>query len=233
MGDRQIAQMCKFIKQEAKEKANEIKIKTNHDFNKEYQLKVLNAKRKIDAAFTVKMDRLDSDKKVERSKAVGAARREKGVCAHELVQKVKDDALNHLKQQIASNASGYEKLMTQILVESITKLNEKNITVECLPRDTELVTKLLPVALTAYKEKVQAQHKEDPMKYQTQLEISKSCSISLDGSRPLSEKSYIGGVKCVGLNGRIVCDNTLNTRLELAAEALLPTIRSSLFPQLV
>ena len=69
--------MCKFIKQEAKEKANEIKIKTNHDFNKEYQLKVLNAKRKIDAAFTVKMDRLDSDKKVERSKAVGAARREK------------------------------------------------------------------------------------------------------------------------------------------------------------
>ena len=40
MGDRQIAQMCKFIKQEAKEKANEIAIKTNHDFNKEKQLKV-------------------------------------------------------------------------------------------------------------------------------------------------------------------------------------------------
>ncbi len=232
MGDRQIAQMCKFIKQEAKEKANEIAIKTNHDFNKEKQLKVLNAKKKIDAAFASKMERLDSDKKVERSKAVGATRRKKGICAHELVQKVKDDALNHLEQQIKSNPSGYEKLMTQILVESITKLNEVNITVECLPRDAALVTKLLATALAAYKEAVKAQHKEDPIKYETQLAVSGKCSVSLDSSRPLSEKSYIGGVKCVGLNGRIVCDNTLNTRLSLATEALLPTIRSNLFPQL-
>eukprot|EP00943_MAST-04B_sp_MAST-4B-sp1_P005626 g5626.t1 len=232
MGDRQIAQMCKFIKQEAKEKANEIAIKTNHDFNKEKQLKVLNAKKKIDAAFASKMERLDSDKKVERSKAVGATRRKKGICAHELVQKVKDDALTNLEQQIKSNPSGYEKLMTQILVESITKLNEVHITVECLPRDAALVTKLIPASLSAYKEAVKAQHKEDPTKYETQLATSGKCSVSLDSSRPLSEKLYIGGVKCVGLNGRIVCDNTLNTRLALATEALLPTIRSTLFPQL-
>ena len=67
MGDKQIQQVCKFILQEAKEKANEIAIKTNHDFNKEKQLKVLSAKKKIDAQFAAKMERLDSDKKVERS----------------------------------------------------------------------------------------------------------------------------------------------------------------------
>ena len=84
----------------------------------------MNAKKKFDAAFTLKMERLDSDKKVERSKAVGAARRKKGVKAHELVQKVKDDALKSLQQQIKSNPSGYEKLLTQVLVEMNTQKSD-------------------------------------------------------------------------------------------------------------
>ena len=47
-GSRQIEQMCKFILQEANEKANEIRIKTEHDFHKDKQLRVIAANKKTD-----------------------------------------------------------------------------------------------------------------------------------------------------------------------------------------
>jgi len=58
--------MCKFILQEAKEKANEIRIKTEHDFHKDKQLRVIAANQKTDAAFEQQKIQLESDKKVGR-----------------------------------------------------------------------------------------------------------------------------------------------------------------------
>ena len=40
-----------------------------------------------------------------------------------------------------------------------------------------------------------------------------------------------GGVVLAGAGGRIVCDNTLDARLELAFEGLLPVINHTLFPK--
>ena len=63
-GSRQIEQMCKFILQEANEKANEIRIKTEHDFHKDKQLRVIAANKKTDEAFEKRKIQLESDKKV-------------------------------------------------------------------------------------------------------------------------------------------------------------------------
>ena len=38
-----------------------------------------------------------------------------------------------------------------------------------------------------------------------------------------------GGVVLASNNGRIVCDNTLDRRLELAYEGLLPQVRGQMF----
>ena len=61
---RQIEQMCKFILQEANEKVNEIRIKTEHDFHKDKQLRVIAANQKTDEEFEKKKVQLESDKKV-------------------------------------------------------------------------------------------------------------------------------------------------------------------------
>lgn len=50
----QIRQMANFILQEAHEKANEINIKTEHDFNLEKQMLVHNAKLKIQEEYAQK-----------------------------------------------------------------------------------------------------------------------------------------------------------------------------------
>ena len=64
---RQIDQMCRFILQEAQEKAQEIMIKTDHDCMRNKQLEVLKANKVTDAKFEERLLQLDADKKVLRS----------------------------------------------------------------------------------------------------------------------------------------------------------------------
>ena len=62
--DRQIKQMVNFILQEAQEKANEIRIKTEHDFNLEKQMLVHNAKLKIQEEFSRKEKEREINKRM-------------------------------------------------------------------------------------------------------------------------------------------------------------------------
>jgi len=64
-------------------------------------------------------------------------------------------------------------------------------------------------------------------------------AVSVDASHPLpavyddktGEKCY-GGVAVSNQDRTIVCQNTLNARLEIAAEASLPQIKELLFPEM-
>ncbi|MGK3747161.1 MAG: V-type H+-transporting ATPase subunit E, partial [Bacillariaceae sp.] len=51
-----------------------------------------------------------------------------------------------------------------------------------------------------------------------------------DNSMDLVETTH-GGILMTALNGKIVCDNTMSTRLTLVYEELLPSIRAILFPE--
>lgn len=82
---RQIKQMVNFIMQEAHEKVNEIRIKTEHDFNLEKQMLVHNGKIKIQEEYTQKEKDLEIQQRVQRSTAVGAARVKKMKARHELL----------------------------------------------------------------------------------------------------------------------------------------------------
>jgi V-type H+-transporting ATPase subunit E len=82
---RQIKQMVNFIMQEAHEKVNEIRIKTEHDFNLEKQMLVHNGKIKIQEEYTQKEKDLEIQQRVQRSSAVGAARVKKMKSRHELL----------------------------------------------------------------------------------------------------------------------------------------------------
>ena len=54
---------------------------------------------------------------------------------------------------------------------------------------------------------------------------------TIDDGAPLPD-AMVGGVRLVGDNGRIVCDNTLRTRLDICIEEQLPAVRASLFPSM-
>ena len=94
---RQIRQMVNFIMQEAHEKVNEIKIKTEHDFTLERQNLVHHGKIKIQEEYAQKEKDLEIQQRVSRSNAIGESRVKKMKARDDLLQKLKKEALERLE----------------------------------------------------------------------------------------------------------------------------------------
>jgi V-type H+-transporting ATPase subunit E len=68
------------------------------------------------------------------------------------------------------------------------------------------------------------------MKRESGVTLKPDVTLNMDRSKDLDEKTY-GGVLLTALGGKIVCDNTMASRLNLVYEELLPSIRAILFPE--
>ena len=136
---RQIDQMCRFILQEAQEKAQEIMIKTDHDCMRNKQLEVLKANKVTDAKFEERLLQLDADKKVLRSQAVARARRQKGECAHILVDQVEALALSKIKEQVQRQPEAYRTLLGKMITEALVQLDEEFVSIECVKGEEAIV----------------------------------------------------------------------------------------------
>ena len=73
-GPQQIRQMVNFILQEAHEKANEIRVKTEHDFNVEKQTLIHAARQRLNEEYAQKEREREVQQRIAKSTAVGDAR---------------------------------------------------------------------------------------------------------------------------------------------------------------
>ena len=61
-------------------------------------------------------------------------------------------------------------------------------------------------------------------------EIAKvTCRVNKDAAKHLPDHACCGGITVTACHGRIVCDNTLDARIQLCYEELLPQIRHELW----
>ena len=164
-----------------------------------------------------------------KSKAVADSRKKKGETANDLVREVHAHALQMLAANVKANAAGYKQLLVKLMCEGLVQVDEPVVTVECLASEADLISGLCADALQQYKETVSAQFQSDKVKFATQYRTSQSCQITISDRAPLPE-AFVGGVRLVGDNGRIVCDNTLRARLDICVEEQLPAVRAALFP---
>ena len=208
-----------FILQEAHEKANEIRVKTEHDFNLEKQTIVHEAKLSIQEDFKKMEKDREVQERIARSSEIGQCRIKK--------MKVRDDLLRNLLeeggQKLATVARGqnYPQLLQKLIVQGLIKIEENDVTVYCTQKDLPTVKKVLPAAVKEYVTLIERE---------AGVRLSPNVSLNQDGARHLPESSY-GGVSLTALNGRIVCDNTMESRLGLVYSELLPSIRAILFPE--
>ena len=56
------------------------------------------------------------------------------------------------------------------------------------------------------------------------------CLLEIDTTKALLPETDCGGVILISKDGRIVSNNTISSKLDLAYEQLLPDIRALLFP---
>eukprot|EP00286_Rhodomonas_abbreviata_P001388 CAMPEP_0181288326 /NCGR_PEP_ID=MMETSP1101-20121128/273_1 /TAXON_ID=46948 /ORGANISM="Rhodomonas abbreviata, Strain Caron Lab Isolate" /LENGTH=221 /DNA_ID=CAMNT_0023392441 /DNA_START=40 /DNA_END=705 /DNA_ORIENTATION=+ len=213
---KQIKQMVNFIMQEAHEKVNEIRIKTDHDFNLEKQNLVHNGKLKVQEEYAQKEKDLDVEQRVSRSAAVGAARIKKMKARDELLEKLKQETMDELDAYCKS--SGNSELIRNLIVQGLVKIEEDDVEIFARAEDRALVNAVLPDAIADFKYKMAAADRQAVPKV----------TVS---TTPLPNKMCRGGIVLTGLSGKIVLNQTIDERLQIAYSDMMPSVRHGLFAE--
>lgn len=104
------------------------------------------------------------------------------------------------------------------------KLLEKELLIKCRREDVNLLRQLIPECEREFVEIMQREASNSGIEYKTKLTL-------VDSEFLTGEAAEAGGMVLTSLDKRIVCNNTLQSRLDLCFEELLPVIRKMLFPQ--
>jgi len=214
---KQLKQMVSFILKEANEKAEEIKVKANEEFNIEKQ-RLLQAERvKILKDFEKKNKQVEVQKKIAYSNELNQARLRSLKAREDAVTRVIADAYRRLTT--ISSSPDYENLLVVLIVQALIKLEEPAASVLCREEDERLVKSDIPKAIQQYRELTARDVK-------LTLSTQRINPVSFEG---LETPSCAGGVVLSAQDGKILCNNTLEQRLQTSFEQLLPTIRTILF----
>lgn len=213
----QIHQMVQFIHQEAKEKAAEIKLKADEEFNISKLRLVEQEKAKIRAEYEAKEKQVEVQKRITQSNETRAGRLKTLTARDDAMKGLLDDA----SVQLSTLASGskYAALLEGLLKEALIQLADQKVSVKGIVGQDAAVKAAITPATKAFKDWASA-NKEYGPDWAAGISVTfESCSL----------KEGVGGVEVVGFGGKINLVNTLTSRLMLAYETRLPQLRSALF----
>ncbi|KAF2017205.1 ATPase, V1/A1 complex, subunit E [Aaosphaeria arxii CBS 175.79] len=214
MSDDQVAgelkKMTAFIRQEALEKANEIRLKADEEFAIEKSKLVRQETSAIDTSYEKKFKQASMSQQITRSTVANKTRLRILSSRQELLDQLFEDAGKKVKD-VSKDKSKYQGILKNLILEGAYALNEDKIQVKARKGDYDVVKKAIEEAQTEYKKKA-----------------GKATAITIDESDPLPAESA-GGVFVVGTGGRIDINNTFEERLRLLETDALPSIRVTLF----
>jgi V-type H+-transporting ATPase subunit E len=207
---KQIKHMMAFIEQEANEKAEEIDAKAEEEFNIEKGRLVQQQRLKIMEFYERKEKQVELQKKIQSSNMLNQARLKALKVRDDHVVGVLDEAKVRLSTLVQDRAK-YGAILQALLTQGLCQLLETKATVRCRQADHQLVESIIPGAIADYKAKV-----------------NKDCVVKLDTENWLN-KNLTGGLEVLNDKGKIKVDNTLEARLNMISQQILPDIRATLF----
>jgi len=207
---KQIKHMMAFIDQEANEKAEEIDAKAEEEFNIEKGHLVQQARVKIMEYYERKEKQIELQKKIQNSNLQNNGRLRVLKAREDHVKMLREDTRSRLVE-LSQDVAGYKKLLEGLIVQGLYQLIEENVTIRCRQKDVQHVQDVLGKAIASYKEATKRDTK-----------------VTIDNSNFLSP-DLAGGVELIAQNGRIKVENTLESRMELISEQMLPELKEMLF----
>ncbi|XP_044272293.1 V-type proton ATPase subunit E isoform X1 [Tribolium madens] len=214
---KQIKHMMAFIEQEANEKAEEIDAKAEEEFNIEKGRLVQQQRLKIMEYYEKKEKQVELQKKIQSSNMLNQARLKVLKVREDHVHNVLDDARKRLGE-ITNDQARYSQLLESLILQSLyqylgisDELFENNIVIKVRQQDRSLIQGILPVVSTKYRDAT-----------------GKDVHLKIDDESHLPSETT-GGVVLYAQKGKIKIDNTLEARLDLIAQQLVPEIRTALF----
>jgi V-type H+-transporting ATPase subunit E len=147
------------------------------------------------------------------------------------MRQVVQEARAKVRELAAQDPKRYAALLQALLVQALVRLEEPaegTATVRCRAQDLELVKGVMEPARQAYAQAV-GEGKEAPkLVLDTANPLPPAAAPGLEDDSP-EGTTCAGGVAVSSTGGKVVCSNTLDARVRIAYDALLPTIRASLF----
>ncbi|KAG5968753.1 V-ATPase V1 sector subunit E [Claviceps cyperi] len=208
--DNELRKMTAFIKQEAMEKAREIEIKANEEFEIEKSKLVRQETDAIDTQYDKKFKQATMSQQITRSTVANKTRLKVLGARQELLDSIFEDAQKKLADG-AKDKAKYQKILRGLLLEGFYALNEPKMLVQARKKDSDVVSKAIEEAVKEYKK-----------------QVGSNIEAKIDEANPLPAESA-GGVVIVSGNGKIDINNTFETRLELLKDASAPAVREALF----
>jgi len=200
--------MVAFISQEAKEKAREIQVKADEEFAIEKAKIVRQETAAIDAQFDKKRKQAEVGWKIASSTALNQSRLQVLRAREEHLQSIFEEATKKTKD-LKNDQGKYTKVLEDLILEVLLMLMAPEVTIDHQKAAGDFINNAGDAALKRYKE------------------ISgRDCK--LDFQTEVSDESS-GGVIGSVMNRRIKVDNTLDERLKILEEKMLPEIRTDLF----
>ncbi|EIN05500.1 ATPase V1/A1 complex subunit E [Punctularia strigosozonata HHB-11173 SS5] len=200
--------MVAFIRQEAQEKAREIKVKADEEFAIEKAKLVKQEQQAIDAQYEKKRKGAEVAQKIAQSNLTNKSRLKILHKHEEHVQDLFATAREELVK-LSQDSGRYQQFLEGVIVQGYLQLLEPDVTVIAREKDIETVKTAASNAAEQYKE------------------ISgREVKFEVEGG--LGNESA-GGVKLISGTRRITLDNTLDERLRLLEDRMLPEIRADLF----
>ncbi|XP_077372031.1 V-type proton ATPase subunit E 1a isoform X1 [Festucalex cinctus] len=207
---KQIKHMMAFIEQEANEKVEEIDARAEEEFNIEKGRLVQTQRVKIMEYYEKKEKQIEQHKKIQMSNLMNQARLKVLKARDDMIMDMLIEARQRLAA-IAQDPARYSTLLEGLVLQGFYQLLEEKVVIRCRQQDVELVQAAVNKNIPIFKEAVK-----------------KHIVVKIDKDRFLPS-SICGGVEVYNGNGKIKVSNTLENRLELLAQQMMPEIRVSLF----
>ena len=194
----------------------------------EKQVKVHDAKLKIQKEYKEKQKTAETQRRIQRAVVYSEIRIRKMQAREQLVAKVKEQTMAKLAASVTRDANAYATLLAKLVVQGLIMLNETKVEVKCREADVRIVQAVMDKAARQYEKLV---HDATQETIKVEVTLNDKYLAAAPGAAAQGAATCIGGVKLLAKGGRIVVDNTLDSRLSIAFEDLMPTIRKMLFSQ--
>ncbi|XP_071371567.1 V-type proton ATPase subunit E 1a isoform X2 [Centroberyx affinis] len=188
----------------------DVQKQAEEEFNIEKGRLVQTQRVKIMEYFEKKDKQIEQHKKIQMSNLMNQARLK--------VLKARDDMITDLLNEariqladIAKDPARYSTLLEGLLLQGFYQLLEPKVTIRCRQQDVEMVQAAVNKNIPIYKDAVKS-----------------NIVVKIDQERFLPS-DICGGVEVYNDNGKIKVSNTLESRLELMAQQMMPEIRVALF----
>lgn len=205
----ELNKMQAFIRKEAEEKAKEIQLKADQEYEIEKTGIVRNETNNIDANFEEKLKKASLRQQITRSTIANKMRLKVLSAREESLERIFESTKEELGN-LAKKEKQYRPVLRSLILEASLKLLEDTVVVRVAKRDQKLAESLIDDVIREYKELANR-------------------DLTIKVSDAFLSDDTVGGVVVTSEDGKIEVNNTLEERLKLLSEEALPAIRLELF----